>query len=111
MSTGCECSFIEVEPNKWYYILEDYNAPKNAWDWREYAEAFGPFPTEDAAFAHLRDNHANPGGSSSQHYDPANPYQPDDVMTRLMAEAEKRAAEERAAPRFPRFYPGIGRFR
>ena len=62
MSTNSECSIIEVSTNKWFYILEDYNAPKNAWDWREHASAYGPFPSEEAAIKHLDDNHANPGG-------------------------------------------------
>lgn len=63
MSTNSECAFIEVAKGKWYYLLEDYDAPKNAWDWRDHASAYGPFATEEAADQHLRDNHANPGGS------------------------------------------------
>lgn len=65
MSTGNECLFIQVAASKWYYVLEHYNAPKNSWDWREHASAYGPFATEDAAHTHLHDNHANPGGSST----------------------------------------------
>lgn len=63
MSTGCNCLFLQVEPQKWYYVLEDSSAPKNAWDWRENSTAYGPFSTEDLADQHLRDNHANPGGA------------------------------------------------
>ena len=94
MSTNSECAFIEVEPNKWYYILEDYHAPKNSYDWREHAQAYGPFASMDVAEKHLHDNHANPGGYWEQRYNPEKPYKPDEVMTRLMAEAEKRKAEE-----------------
>lgn len=64
MSTNCECRFIEIRKNAWFYLLEDGDAPKNAWDWREYATACGPFPSMDATHEYLRDNHANPGGYS-----------------------------------------------
>lgn len=66
MSTNSECLFIQVKTDQWFYVLEDYNAPNNAWDWREYATAYGPFKTEDEANEHLCDNHANPGGSMTQ---------------------------------------------
>lgn len=66
MSTNSECLFIQVGIDQWFYVLEDYDAPRNAWDWREYATAYGPFKSEDEANEHLRDNHANPGGSSTQ---------------------------------------------
>ena len=62
MSTNSNCAFIEVAKGKWFYILEDFNAPKNAWDWRDNATAYGPFIDFDKAHQHLRDNHANPGG-------------------------------------------------
>ena len=74
MSTGCECEFITITVNDsvdWFYILEDHDAPKNSWDWHEYATAFGPFGSEEIANQHLCDNHANPGGAfindSAQH--------------------------------------------
>lgn len=85
MSTGCECWFIEWEPGRWFYILEHMNAPKNAWDWREHATAWGPFATEEEASAHLRLYHANPGGSSIDSYRPDR--QSDEVLDRLIAEA------------------------
>ena len=62
MSTGLNCTFEETEPGKWYYVLEDYGAPKNAWDWRENATAYGPFGSLDDAIDHLGRMHANPGG-------------------------------------------------
>jgi hypothetical protein len=66
MSTNSECLFIQTKPDEWFYVLEHRNAPKNAWDWRENASAYGPFTTEDQANEHLRNNHANPGGSTTE---------------------------------------------
>lgn len=63
MSTGLECEFVEPTPGVWYYILEMWDAPKNAWSWLEYADAYGPFTTLPEAEEHLRQHHANPGGS------------------------------------------------
>lgn len=68
MSTNSECLFIEYKPGQWFYILEDYHAPKNAWDWMEYATAYGPFASFDTADTHLQENHANPGGYSTHGY-------------------------------------------
>lgn len=66
MSTRAECVVIQTHPDRWFYVLEDGNAPKNAFDWREYATAYGPFPDKDKARAHLLLNHANPGGFWTQ---------------------------------------------
>jgi hypothetical protein len=63
MSTNNECLFFQWEEDKWYYLLEDYNAPKNAWDWRDHAVCYGPFATQEKADADLTNNHANPGGA------------------------------------------------
>lgn len=90
MSTNSECVFIEVAPGQWWYVLEDFNAPKNAWDWREHAQAFGPFATEDTARDDLFSNHANPGGWSTYAFREG--YKPDPVMARLMTEAKERNA-------------------
>ncbi len=70
MSTGLNCDFIQVtenggKPNEHYYILERGDSPKGGWDWREYAEAYGPFVSFDLAMEHLNKNHSNPGGFSS----------------------------------------------
>jgi hypothetical protein len=62
MSSGLNCDFVQVTSEKWYYLLEDWNAPKMAWDWRDYATAYGPFLTMDLAHEHLHHNHSNPGG-------------------------------------------------
>jgi hypothetical protein len=69
MSTGYECQIIELEPDEWYYLLQDWNCPVGAWDWREYATMFGPFRTYELAEKHLSDYHANPGGWSVLDYD------------------------------------------
>ena len=87
MSTNSECHIIERNPDQWFYILEDYNAPKNAWDWREHASAYGPFVSEDAADEHLFAKHANPGGSSVEEYDPAKTE--DAIETKLLDNARK----------------------
>lgn len=89
MSTGLNCDFYEVEEGKHYYVLENWDAPKMAWDWREYATAYGPFPSDDAASEHLRQNHANPGGRTMCSLIGQ---EPDDVLKRLFAEARKPEA-------------------
>lgn len=66
MSTGLECEFVCLAAKpvpEWFYILERWDSPKGAWDWHEYAEGYGPFPTLEAAEEHLRRHHANPGGA------------------------------------------------
>lgn len=87
MSTGFECEFIEVEPGKWYYVLQNWDCPVGAWDWREYATAYGPFMSEERTDDHLRRNHANPGGSMTLRYEEG--YKPDTVMTELIAHAKR----------------------
>jgi len=71
MSTGLECMFLEKTEGEWYYILEQYGSPKGVWDWLDYADAYGPFSSEEMAQDHLHKNHANPGGWSimrADHY-------------------------------------------
>lgn len=86
-STNSECEFIEFEPNKWYYILEDYDAPEDAWDWRMNATAYGPFRTEDNANEHLVSNHANPGGATIEEYSPE--HAKDEVLVDLIKKARR----------------------
>lgn len=69
MSTGLECQFIEIEPDKWYMVLETRGGDQ--WDWMETATVDGPFDTFDKALAHLDANYANPGGFSESPYDEA----------------------------------------
>ena len=92
MSTGLECDFIEYEPGKWYYILQNGSCPRDAWDWREYATAYGPFGSEDAALGHLSRNHANPGGFSSTNYSPKNHavLEQDEVFQKLLKGTKAR---------------------
>ena len=85
MSTGLNCGFIEVEVGKWYYLLEDSNSPKGAWDWREYATAYGPFGDLKAAQRDLFDEHANPGGYWVDPYSPERKM--DEVLEQLIKEA------------------------
>lgn len=98
MSTGLNREILQVTPDKWYYIIEDYNAPKNSWDWREYAGAYGPFPTEMAAREHLDRFQANPGGYSVEalganvdrlHYEEPGHKDYDKVLVQLISEAPK----------------------
>jgi hypothetical protein len=94
MSTNSECHFFQWgEGGKWYYLLEDYNAPKNAWDWREYATCYGPFDTEEKADYALRNGHANPGGSTAYVAE---------TTDKVLAEHVKKATKPR--PRGFRFY-------
>jgi hypothetical protein len=69
VSTNSECLFFKVEEHDkivWYYLLQDWDCPHGAWDWREYATAYGPFPSEKEAETHLHNTHPNPGGSTRQ---------------------------------------------
>ncbi len=68
MSTGLECAFVEVDPGRWYYALENGFGDRNS-SWLDSADAYGPFATFDEAHAHLTDNHSNPGGFSMAEYD------------------------------------------
>lgn len=65
MSTGLECHIVQQGEDAWFYVLQDWDCPVGAWDWREYATAYGPFLTEEEASQHLFENHANPGGYST----------------------------------------------
>lgn len=85
MSTGLACAFIEYAPGDWYYLLENDDAPSGAFDWHEYATAYGPFPSTDAADDHLGDNHANPGGYTVATYDGRR--SADEVLTARIADA------------------------
>ena len=85
MSTGLNCYFKEYESGRWYYVLETGMGPKSAWDWSEYADATGPFPTEEAAEGHLHKNNANPGGSNTYRYEGKWPL--DEVEAKLIREA------------------------
>tara|TARA_Y100000034_G_scaffold1017_1_gene1284 strand:+ start:6791 stop:7138 length:348 start_codon:yes stop_codon:yes gene_type:complete len=88
MSTNSECLFVEVEPKRWYLILEDYNAPKDAWDWKEYASAYGPFPSFEGAERYLSRNFANPGGYNKIDYH--DDFVPGDTLKELIKNARRQ---------------------
>jgi hypothetical protein len=90
MSSGLECEFIEILPGKWYYLLQQGSCPVQVWDWREYADAYGPFPTEEKAEENLQANHQNPGGWSTCGYRGENGEpmsKGDEVLEKLIASA------------------------
>ena len=107
MSSGLECAFVKLTTTgEWWYMLENWDSPKGASDWREYANAYGPFTSEEEADEHLRANHANPGGSSTD-----DAYEPDDVMLRLIQEAgERQKAQDEAVRAYGRRYYRVARF-
>jgi len=92
MSTGCNCLIVGPVQGEWYYVLEHRNAPKNAWDWLDNADAFGPFPSEAAAERHLSDNHANPGGWSRI---PHGEYRASESLDRAIRSAADNTARAR----------------
>lgn len=42
---------VTDDPAQFFAVIEDVHAPKNAWLWFEFAEAYGPYPSE--AYAEL----------------------------------------------------------
>lgn len=100
MSTCLNCEIVERKPGEWYYVLEDGSAPKEAWDWRDFATAYGSFESYEKAGKHLDDNHPNPGGHSVVRHAE---YREDEVYGKLFEDAGRRFREEvRAAAR--RYY-------
>lgn len=99
MSTGLECAFVKLTTTgEWWYLLENWDSPKGACDWREYASAYGPFASEEEADEHLRQNHANPGGGWTD-----DQCTPDDVVERLIKEAgERQKAQDEAERAYSR---------
>ena len=58
-----ELQFIEQAAGRWFYLLEDRGAPKDGWDWRESAKAFGPFQTLEAAQEHEYESKSDTSGA------------------------------------------------
>jgi hypothetical protein len=85
MSSGLHCEFIEASPGEWFYLLELETAPRGAPDWREYAEAFGPFASYGEAEDHLCAHHRNPGGHVIIRYEEG--YEPSETVRLLLNEA------------------------
>lgn len=109
-STNSECSFIEVKPGEWWYLLDQWRPgydedgeeeEDHRWDWREDANAEGPFKTEEEAREHLRNNYANPGGSWTQPYQDG--YEPDELFKNKMEEAKERNKQPRFGSYRPRY--------
>ncbi|MGP3777011.1 hypothetical protein ACTWJ8_39880 (plasmid) [Streptomyces sp. SDT5-1] len=85
MSSGSACEVVEVAPGRWYYLIEDGDAPRNAFDWREHATACGPFGSWEAADDHVTACHGNPGGMEVTRFEGS--FEPDAVLARLIEEA------------------------
>jgi hypothetical protein len=92
MSTGFACHFVEPVEGEWFYVLQNWDCPVGAWDWREYATAYGPFASEDGPHEHLRRTQPNPGGHSIVTHDR---YRADKVYEDLFADARARQDRER----------------
>jgi hypothetical protein len=92
MSTGLECEILKTG-GEWFYVLQSWDCPVGAWDWMEYATAYGPHATEDAALKHLSDNHANPGGHSTYDYDAAG-RTPEGSLAALLADAKNTRSRD-----------------
>ena len=86
MSTGLECEHVQYE-GKHYYFLQQWDCPAQCWSWREFADSFGPFDSEQEALDHRHANHANPGGYSTYNYDAEGAVAPSETTLRLIAEA------------------------
>jgi hypothetical protein len=67
------CLYIEVEPDVWFYLAENEDSPEEAWDWREYATAFGPFDGLGDAMNHRAENRSDISGCEIRHYDADRP--------------------------------------
>ncbi|HDZ51421.1 MAG TPA: hypothetical protein ENH63_06460 [Sulfitobacter litoralis] len=66
MSSGLECDIVGLTDGRWFYILENPGASKNAFDWRaDDPSVGGPFGSEEAAMKGLMRKHQNPGGYNS----------------------------------------------
>ena len=65
MSTGADCHFVEKEPQKWFYKIQQ-------WPYGESPDydTHGPFLTLEIAENHLHHNYANPGGFSVEKFQP-----------------------------------------
>jgi hypothetical protein len=61
---GLENVFFEPQAGQWFYAIEYSNAPRDSWDWRDYADCFGPFTTLESANEHLYNSRADVSGST-----------------------------------------------
>lgn len=84
MSTR-SCLHIETEDSTWFYLIESDDSPEDAWDWREYSTAHGPFDALNEAMDHRADNSPGVCGSEIMHYNPSDPLA--EVVQAKIAEA------------------------
>jgi len=84
MSTGRECEVFQTSKG-WFCAVQQDSCPVGAWNWREYADCYGPSESDDAAYRLMKEEHANPGGHNvivlTEQQENAAPY------SALMAEA------------------------
>jgi len=79
--------FIEPKVGEWYYLQEDPGSPSDAWEWTEYAQAYGPFPTYEAACDDQYENRPRTSGSEVLcHDNPAMQYRLTDVVKEKISE-------------------------
>jgi hypothetical protein len=85
------CLYIENEDTTWHYLVEDEDSPEDAWDWREYSTASGPFDTLEEAMEHRAGTRSDVSGSEIRKYTPNTPL-PEVVRTKI-EEATAAAAK------------------
>ncbi len=76
------CLYIENEDTTWFYLVENEDSPEDAWDWREYSTAHGPFDTLDEAMDHRADNNPGVSGAEIRHHTPNAPL-PEIVQSKI----------------------------
>lgn len=91
MSTR-SCLHIETEDSTWFYLVENEDSPEDAWDWREYSTAHGPFDTLDEAMDHRADNIPGVSGSEIRRHSPSSPLP--EVVQAKIAEVTAAAANK-----------------
>lgn len=100
MSLQRETEFIEIEGAGWFWVVEDGHAPKDAWDWREYASCRGPFATQAETDADCMRRNGNTGGYSTGRLT-AGQVLADPVLKGLVEKALGRALEVPPRPSVP----------
>ena len=79
--------FIEPTDGEWYYLQENPGSPSDAWEWTEYSQAYGPFPSYEAACDDQYENRPSTSGAEIwRHDDPAMKYRLTDVVKQKISE-------------------------
>ncbi|WP_107661227.1 hypothetical protein [Nocardia suismassiliense] len=106
MSRHLNCQQIEVEPGRWYYLIEDpdadpedtayeiadeENPDQSCSDWRRTAGVYGPFPTEEALAQNMNNDidHGRPATVMVQRYEAD--FEPDTVLSAALTRARAHA--------------------